>query len=434
MVAGPYLRRHLEGHKQVTAAVEAVRHSHADAVAPAFSKGLLFTGTAPGEPGVGGVILKDLIRHTGVDHWHCCWLASKHGPQEPYWKELPTTVQRRQYETGYRPVRGITGEVVSAVALKVLRAPMIAAACQSLQKLAQEVRPDFVLAVLESPAAIETAWQLQRSLKIPLRCIVWDDVDLFCRQSHFDRWTRSRIENAFAEVLKNSERTAVICENMQTEYRRRYGIESFVLRHGVVSRTDAALSDEDTPSEVYRIGFAGSVTAPDCMRSLIEGLDSVGWRINSREVVLRLLGARYLLDSRKPQRIEYFGWRSVEETCSRLSECDLLYLPQSFTQENRTFSELSFPTKLSTYVTARRPILLHAPDYASLSGFWKHYAMGPVCDQCDASRALASVSEGLLSQSAQRQQWVREIGTAHEQALGVQQFQHGVEHLVSSKV
>ncbi len=413
----------------MTTATEAVPRTNPPL--PAFQKGLLVTGTAPGEPGVGGVILKDLIQHSDVSRWHCCWLASKQGRQDPYWNELATTVRQRRYETAYRPVPGLLGEAISAVALRVLRPGMINSLTAALRRLSQETQPDFVLAVLDCPAVIESALQLQRETSIPLRCIVWDDVELLCRQGQLDRWSRARVERAFGKVLQLSERVAVICENMQAEYRRRYGIESSILRHGVPTLANSSCA---RPSEdVFRIGFAGSLTAPDCMRAFMEGLDAVQWKINGREVVLRILGARMLLDSRVPQRMEYFGWRSVEETCQRLSECDLLYLPQSFTDENRTFSELSFPTKLSTYVSARRPILLHAPAYASLSGFWQQHAMGPRCGRCDSRDLRDTVTNALLADNEQQQAWIAEIARVHADTLGTRQFELGVEALIAPR-
>ncbi len=413
----------------MTAAVEPKQQ--VASAAPAAMRVLLLTGTAPGEPGVGGVILKDLIRQTGVDRWHCCWLASKYGAQQPYWSELPTTVQRRQYETAYRPIRGLLGEMVSALAMRVCRAPMIEAARKTMLGLIRDTQPDFILAVLDSAAVIETVRQLQQTSPVPVRCLVWDDVDVFCRQRNLDRWTQSRIAQAFGRVLQASERTAVICENMQAEYRRRYGIDSFVLRHGI----SAVQMGPNAPSEgarnEYRIGFAGSITAPDCLRMLIDGLDSIAWQINGRDVVLRLLGARYLLDSRKPQRIEYYGWRSVEETCARLSECDLLYLPQSFTEENRMLSELSFPTKLSTYLAVQRPILLHAPEYASLTGFWQQYPVGPASHARNAGTLLPHVIDGLQANHVRTAAWVEEVIRASEHALGPKQFDSAVQYLVT---
>lgn len=392
---------------------------------------LLLTGTAPGEPGVGGVILKDIIEQTGPERWECCWLAPKHGPQQPFWNAVKATVVKRQFETSYRPVPGIAGEMISAVALKLSRAGMIAQARKTVLKRCREWQPQFIVAVLESPAVIETVRQLQQATSIPIRSIVWDDVDLFCRQANFDRWTRRRIERAFGDALRQSERVAVICENMQREYRRRYGIDSIVIRHGVAPETSSSGGETRRLNHEYRIGFAGSNTAPDCLRALIDGLDEIGWKIDGRDVVLRMLGARYLLDSRKPQRIEYFGWRSVEETRARLAECDLLYLPQSFMTDHRIFSELSFPTKLSTYLAARQPILLHAPDYASLTGFWQRYPLGPAIASLNRVAVVDGVRIILRAPRELLNEWQTTGESAVENAIGPRSFAAAVQEFLS---
>jgi hypothetical protein len=388
---------------------------------------LLLTGTAPGEPGVGGVILRDLVRIAGAEHCQCCWLSPRHGGRQPFLPELATTVHPRRYETGYRPFKGLGGEVISSLALQLLRPRMIRDACRTVETIAKARRPDYILAVLESPAAIQVALAVHQRTGIPLRSIVWDDVDLFCRQGMFDRWTRARIERDFGRVLKASERVAVICENMQRDYRQHYGIESQILRHGIPS--DPAVGTSDARSRDYSvIGFAGSVTAPDCLQSLVQALDQTDWQFNGSDVALRLVGARYLLDSRKPQRIEYFGWRTVTETRALLADCDVLYLPQSFEPESRKFSELSFPTKLSTYVASGRPILLHAPHYASLTEVWSQFELGPACHVTDPTAVRQVLESALQSKSAER--WKSEVHRAHEEFLSVSRFEASVQRLI----
>ncbi|HET6422249.1 MAG TPA: hypothetical protein VFG20_01120 [Planctomycetaceae bacterium] len=394
------------------------------------SRYLLLTGTAPGEPGVGGVILKDIIEQSGRDRWNCCWLAPRQGPQLPFWSAIRTKVINRRFETGYRPLPGIAGEMISAAALKVRRWGMISNAQWTALECCRDWQPEVLVAVLESPAVIETVRQLQQVCRIPVRSIVWDDVDVLCRQAYFDRWTCRRMERTFGDVLRGSERVAVICETMQREYHRRYGVESTIIRHGVVPIADSEDGQESSSRDEYHIGFAGSNTAPDCLRSLVEGLDAVGWQIDGRDVILRILGARYLLDSRKAQRIEYFGWRPVEETRTRLSECDLLYLPQTFADDNRTFAELSFPTKLSTYLAARRPILLHAPDYASLTEFWRQFPLGPAVDSLNASDVMKGVQTILQANRLQRDEWRACGASVVEQAIGPKPFAAAVREFL----
>jgi hypothetical protein len=343
-----------------------------------------------------------------------------------------TTVRiERRYETAFRPLRGIAGEVISATALRALRPAVLRECAREVMRLIDRHRPDHVLAVLESPAAIQVAARIHRDAGIPLRSLVWDDIELLCRQAALDRWTRRWLHDDFAYVLQHSRQTAVICENMRTAYAERYGISSMVLRHGV---SVPELVDGGAPSardgDHLRIGFAGSVTAPDCLHAVVQSLDSMNWRIGNRDIALRLIGSRYLLDSRQPQRIEFLGWRSVAETCRFLRECDLLYLPQTFAADLRFFSELSFPTKLSTYVAVQRPILLHAPEYASLAEFWNGHEMGPWCKSLESDAVGREVVRGLDPGDSAELRWQNESKRVCENILNVVSFSRGIRRLL----
>lgn len=394
-------------------------------------RAVILSGTAPGDPGVGGVILADLVQGAGPQRFTCAWLAPRAMTETPVVDGLETMRIERRYETAFRPVRGISGEIISACALRALRPAMLRECERQVRRLIDRVCPDFLLAVLESPAAIQVAARIRRGTGIPLRSIVWDDVELFCRQAYFDRWTRQRVLADFAYVLSESEQTGVICEAMQQVYERRYGISSIVIRHGLPTAAEPEESvrradDQDS----YVIGFAGSNTAPDALATFVRSMDHSNWRFEGRQIVLRLLGARYLLDSRRPQRIEYFGWRTVEDTRRLLAECDLLYLPQTFDESLRYFAELSFPTKLSTYVAAGRPILLHAPPYASLSKFWEQHDLGPYCRSLDGDELRRALRRGIEPDDVDASRWIAELAKVHQGVLSRAEFSRQVRHLV----
>ncbi|MEZ5942745.1 MAG: hypothetical protein R3C18_15230 [Planctomycetaceae bacterium] len=394
---------------------------------------LLVAGTSPGEPGVGGVILRDLVATHGTEHMHACWLNPNRDKQPHYIPELATTFFERRYENGWRPVSGAVGELVSCVATNTLRRPLVNRAVQGIQQKVAQFKPDVVLCVLESGMAVQVMARLLKNLTVPVRTIVWDDVDTFCPEGNLDHWTRRTIANDFKAVLQASERVAVICENMQAAYKRDHGIDSFVLRHGM-PRVDEASPQLQKRDEILRIGFAGSITTPDCIRSFINTLDSVGWNIAGHRVCLRMLGARFQLGTLSKQWIEYFGWRDVSETRDLLGECDLLYLPQSFEPKLRHLSELSFPTKLSTYVAARRPILLQAPEYASLRKFWTRYPLGPVIESLNEKDVQSGIEVIAQCDDDQQANWLQTITRAHEEALSEDLFREGVKRLLAPKI
>lgn len=390
---------------------------------------LLISGTAPGEPGVGGVILRDLVQIIGSSHFNCCWLNPLRDQQPVYLPELRLTHYQRRYETGWRPVPGLMGEVLSYVSTSLLRRQLLNQVVRSIRSQIVRYQPELVLTVLESATTVQVMSALLPHLNCPIRTIVWDDVETFCPSGSLDKWTRSRLAHDFRRVLQSSEKIAVICENMQVAYRNLHGVESFILRHGMPESSTSASMNAGAAG--WRIGFAGSITTPDCFQSLLSTLDQCQWCIAGRPITLRLLGCRLQLGSRSPQSIEYLGWRDVAETRDLLGECNILYLPQSFKSALRHLSELSFPTKLSTYIATRRPIVLHAPTYGSLTSFWRDYPLGPVIPDLTEQGILHGLESGLLASDIQLGTWRESAVRGHQEQLSVHKFEQGVRELLS---
>lgn len=389
---------------------------------------LLISGTAPGEPGVGGVILRDLVQIIGISHFECCWLNPLRDQRPVYLPELSLTHYPRRYETGWRPVRGLMGEVLSYASTSLLRRQLLNQIVRSIRSQIARYQPELILTVLESATAVQVMSALLPHLPCPIRTIVWDDIETFSPAGTLDRWTRSGIARDFRRVLQASEKVAVICENMQVAYQAQYGVDSQVLRHGMPEATST--NPDESANTVWRIGFAGSITTPDCFQSLVSALDQHHWRIAGRPITLRLLGCRLQLGSRSPQSIEYLGWRDVAETRDLLGECNLLYLPQSFKPELRHLSELSFPTKLSTYIATRRPIVLQAPTYGSLTSFWRDYPLGPVIPDLTEKGILHGLESGLLASDVQLSSWRESSVRGHREQLSVHKFEQGVRELL----
>jgi hypothetical protein len=268
----------------------------------------------------------------------------------------------------------------------------------------------MVWAVLESPTAICLAAPVAKQLGVPLITTVWDDPELLARQLNLDRFTREALFRQFSEAIGSSQRCAVIGESMKAAYHSKYGTDGVVIRHGVPTCLCRSPGNR-VIADTIRIGFAGSLTARDAFKTLIAALNEASWKIAGREVVLRIIGARYTLAARQAQRIEYFGWRSVEETVALLSECDATYLPQPFADCDRTFTRLSFPTKLSTYLAAGRPIILHSPPDSSLGGFYRRYPFGVWCDTLDAAQLGQKIAL-LLTDDAVYQAGVSQVQAA----------------------
>ena len=299
----------------------------------------------------------------------------------------------RRFETGYRPVRGLPGELIGWAARKAVFERHCRTLVRRICENPATQSADLIWAILDCPTVIQVASDVARQLNKPMVVLVWDDPELLIDQFHLDRWSANNLRYRFGATIRQAERVGVICEQMQQSYTRNLGAKDcVVLRHGV--REELCRSPTPNISDNrLTIGFAGSITAQSAFRQLIAALNDDNWKVAGREVRLRLIGSRYTLDSRQPQHIEYFGWRDPGETIGLLSECDVLYLPQPFEPQLRPLAELSFPTKLSTYLAAGRRVLLHAPDYASLAPFLEKHPVGLRCCSLDKSAVRDSLEQ-----------------------------------------
>jgi hypothetical protein len=110
-----------------------------------------------------------------------------------------------------------------------------------------------------------------------------------------------------------------------------------------------------------------------------------------------MLGTDFRFRTGRPANIEFCGFHSPAETVRILSGCDAAYLPQPFEPALHELARYSFPTKLSTYLAAGRPILIHAPEHASLAEFYGQFAVGARCSVLDPNvlaAAIETLAEG----------------------------------------
>jgi len=388
-------------------------------------KRLLLTGTAPGPEGVGGIILHDLesflppgslaVLHVADGSDAARDTRTAHGN--------PMRVLGCRFERRPGARFGKVGKAFDWLRMTLANRWRIAATVRACVDYARGQHVEEIWAVLDTPASIAVAARVAGSLGLPLRALVWDDIEHNVRYFGLDRFTAAACRRNFETAIRASTSLAVIGETMREEYQRRYGKQGVILRHGADSppcrsalqgredaaptvcrsapqgrenadatgRSSALQRREDTP---IRIGFAGSVTARSAFQCLLQALDHLGWAVDGRAVTLVLMGQRFDLWSSVPRRIECHGYRSVDDTIGLLAGCDVNYLPQPFEQDWRPFSEFSFPSKTTTYLAAGAPILLHAPPHASLPAFFERYPFGALVNQLDA-QALGEALRGL---------------------------------------
>ena len=353
---------------------------------------LLLAGTAPAPDGVGGIILHDLagfLPEGSLSVIHVVDAGQMHDTTtvngDPM-RVLPVPFQRKPISRW-----GRLGRAVDWVRMTLANRRSLGKAVRACVEYAKAQHVDEVWAVLDMPTAIALAKPVAEALGLPLRVTVWDDIEHNVRYFGLDRFTAARNRKDFAGAIGHATSLAVIGETMQDAYRQRYGKVGVIVRHGA----EQPHVDRPTIDAIngIRIGFAGSVSARSAFDRMLQALDLLGWCIGGREVTLTLMGPRFDLWSSVPRRIECMGWRAVDDTIRILSECTVNYLPQPFEDDWRPFAELSFPSKLTTYLAAGAPVLLHAPPHASLPAFFARYPFGALCNALDADMLATSLRD-----------------------------------------
>ena len=352
---------------------------------------LLYCGSAPGQSGVGGIVLRDFCDALPTGTLRCFVVPPAASCGEL--KDCPEVIDFvvRRYDTAYRPVRGILGELIAVAARKVKRPRHLRTIVNRAVECGRSHRAELVWAVFHCPTVIQTAGLVASRLGVPLVVWVEDAPELQSHQLRHDRWFARSVMRDFHATIESSVRCAAIGETMKEAYDQAYRKDCIILRHGL--KPSAVQIPQAGPSHDGKlvIGFAGSITAGDEFGQLLRALDDSAWRLDGRDVVLRLVGCRVLLDASAPQRIEYFGrQRTVSDTVKVLADCDILYLPQPFAEQLRPLAHLSFPAKLATYLASGRPVVLHAPEYGSLVPFFERYPFGTWCSSLEGDDILSA--------------------------------------------
>ncbi len=233
---------------------------------------------------------------------------------------------------------------------------------------------DLVWAEFQGEALLLAA-RVAAGLRIPLVGTIWDDPEGWLADAGHDYLSRRLLLLRFREALAAARRVSTVSEAMQTDYRRRYGLNSVILRYG----HDPADAIARPPQKEQRntvVGFAGNVYGEDAWRSFL----AAGALLNAEgrlpPVKIRVFGSEAFPYPHPGVEVTCEGWLPVREMLRRLAAVDFCYLPYWFTPAKRRHAELSFPTKLTTYLAAGRPVLYHGPTWACAQELMRRWQVG----------------------------------------------------------
>jgi len=252
-------------------------------------------------------------------------------------------------------------------------------------------------AILDSIAVIDVVYFLVKKFSVPLFVQVWDDPQHLIFLRNLDSLSARRTLGRFRFLIRHAEKVAVISEQMQTAYEPDTQEKPIIIRHGMGSTS--AIPCRITDPSQFRIGFCGSMYATTAWKAFQQALYLKRWKLGGKKVQMLIASPVIELDSGTPADMRFYGWQSPHDTVQLMAACDLLYLPQGFEPGQRPITELSFPTKLSTYAQTGKPVFVHSPAYGSLTEFCKQQQFGCLCNDLNAMN-IAQMLESLASDSA----------------------------------
>ena len=169
-------------------------------------------------------------------------------------------------------------------------------------------------------------------------------------------------------TLRGASSIDVVSGAMADTYERRYGVTSTIVHRGLPGPVQ--------PAPVYdrrkglSIAVLGSTYGFSELSVLAQALAIAQQRLEV-PATLTVIGGVDVPAVRKlcPSNValEITGHIDEPEGIGRLSESFLAYLSYPFRRRGRMLRTTSFPTKLSTYVLAARPLLLHMPSDSSVA-------------------------------------------------------------------
>ena len=236
--------------------------------------------------------------------------------------------------------------------------------------------------ILQGQSMARLATMVAERLDVPLLTQVWDPFSYWLNEHVIDVFSQKRLLADFDRALASSKRCATASWAMSEDYEKRYGIETIPLIAGIDKALAKAPVAEAPAGDEFVIALAGQIYASVEWFRLIEALTAMDWKVDGRRIVLNLLGS-YMppsLTVHSPLNIRLLGWHSQAATIDILSRADLLYIPYWFDAWRKESSSLCFPSKFVTYLAAAKPILIHAPAYASPSRFGAQEKCAVVCD------------------------------------------------------
>lgn len=311
---------------------------------------------------------------------------------------------------------------------------------RNILRFAKSQKVDCIWSILQGQTMVCVTASLLKQNTIPVKVQIWDSLEWWLRARNIPNLLQRIYLNTFDQIILKANAIATASYNMDEEYQKKYKRNSNVFV-SFLDKKDYHTLPQSTYSNTFLIGFCGQLYAKNNFLHLIDALNQLNWQVSDKKIILRMM--TYIKDinslklyfdniEMKDENVELPGWVQPEETIRLLKESDLLYCPYWFDQEFKLEAITSFPSKLTSYLVAERPILLHAPSYSSPHCFLKQYNAGLLCDALSSESIIATIKK-LVNDPDLKDQLIINANKAFEENLTSTIMKKEVEEFLSIK-
>jgi glycosyltransferase involved in cell wall biosynthesis len=222
---------------------------------------------------------------------------------------------------------------------------------------------------------------------------------------HGPHWQRV-LERLEAVMVRDADGIIVPNETMQADLARRHGVTAMVVHNPCDLAAYAALPAEPamrSDGEI-RIVFTGAVYEAhfDAFRNLLAAIDALA-RPDLRLHIYTALPPMWLEHQGIAGPVVIHPHQPAASMPAVQRQADILFLPLAFDSPYPRLIRTASPAKLGEYLSARRPVLVHAPAGSFVAGYVQEHACGLVVDRPDPAALVAALERLLTDADLTRQ-------------------------------
>jgi hypothetical protein len=211
----------------------------------------------------------------------------------------------------------------------------------------------------------------------------------------FDLWE----ENAYSDVqravahrlepriFRSAAKVVGYCQEIVDLYRAKHGIEGAFIRTPIEVGPPPPAARPRPPGEPAELLMAGAVywVQEDAVRRLLR----VAGRVEDLRTTIIADGAQLAAVGISADRVE--APRGAADFRERVAQADILFMGLSFTSAHPQIPRTGTPARLTDFLAAERPLLVHAPPDSHLARNCREADLAEVVDTPDEAALEAAV-------------------------------------------